>query len=431
MNLNEMIEKLANFNDQNIQEFIPGETHIPVSGKVYGSPELKNALTAVMNFWLTEGEFSAEFSSKLKQFIGSRSIALCNSGSSANLLAISSITNKKIPDHLEQGDEVITSAVGFPTTVSPILQNNLRPVFIDIELGTYNVIAERIESAISSKTKAICIAHTLGNPFNLQIVTDIAKKYNLFLIEDTCDALGATYSDKKVGTFGELATLSFYPAHHITTGEGGAVLINKLIFKPVIESLRDWGRDCWCATGFDNTCKKRFDWKFENLPFGYDHKYTYSNLGYNLKIGDIHSAIGLAQLERLELFVESRRANWEYLHTGLKKFEDFLILPSATPNSNPSWFGFAITIKKSAPFERVELINYLDTHKIGTRLLFGGNLTRQPAFSKTNFRIHGDLSNSDYVTENTFWIGVWPGLTESHLEYMVGKISEFIRNLKL
>lgn len=407
--------------------FIPGITPIPVSGKVFGAREVQLGIESVMEFWLTSGRFSDKFENELRDFLGCREVLLCNSGSSANLLAVSAIANKHTRNHLKPGDEVITAAVGFPTTVSPIIQNGLVPVFLDVSLGNYNILSERILDSITHKTKAIMLAHALGNPFDLNTILKIAKEKNLFLIEDTCDALGSTYGEKKVGTFGDLATLSFYPAHHITTGEGGAVILNKIQYKKVIESLRDWGRDCWCPPGVDNTCAKRFHWKLGNLPLGYDHKYSYSNLGYNLKLGDIQSAIGLAQMSSLKNFISARKTNWQYLYNGLAELSDYFILPEATPGSDPSWFGFALSVKNSARFNRNELIAHLESKKISTRLMFGGNLTLQPAFQNLRFRIHGDLSNSDFITQNTFWIGVWPGLTNEMLQYVIKEIKYFVQ----
>ncbi len=421
-----LLAELVEEYDSRIERFIPGETPVPVSGKVFGSSEVLNGLKAVLEFWLTAGHYSEEFSKSLREYTGSREVALCNSGSSANLLAVSTIANKRIQNFVKPGEEIITAAVGFPTTVSPIIQNGLVPVFVDVGLGDYNVLAERLASAIINKTRGIMLAHTLGNPFNLDVVKAVADEHNLFLIEDSCDALGATYNTRKVGTFGDLATLSFYPAHHITTGEGGAVLVNKLKYKTVLESLRDWGRDCWCEPGVDDTCKKRFNWQLGNLPSGYDHKYSYSHLGYNLKLGDIQSAIGLAQMSRIEDFVDIRRKNWQYLFDGLLELEDYFIMPVATPKSDPSWFGFALTLKADTKFSRSELIAHLESKKIGTRLMFGGNLIRQPAFQNTTHRVHGDLTNANIITENSFWVGVWPGLSKQMLDFMIEEIRFFV-----
>lgn len=400
--------------------FIPGKTHIPVTGKLFGSEEILAAVKASLDFWLTAGPYSEKFESELAKKIGVRHAFMVNSGSSANLLALSSLTSPRHTDRaLKPGDEVITVAAGFPTTVTPILQNNLTPVYVDVDLATYVANDQALESAISSKTRAIMMAHTLGNPFNLDLVEKLAKKFNLWVIEDTCDGLGGTYKNKFLGTFGDLSTLSFYPAHHITTGEGGAVLTKKAAYKPIVESFRDWGRDCWCASGCDNTCLKRYEWQLGDLPYGYDHKYTYSHLGYNLKSGDIQAAIGLAQLDRLDFFVESRKKNWAYLHNNLKDLEEFVILPVPTENSDPSWFGFALTVKNNSPISRNDLVKKLNDRQIGTRLLFGGNLLRQPAFIGTPRRVVGNLINSDIVMNQTFWIGVWPGLSKKMLDYIV------------
>ena len=403
--------------------FHPGKTPIPVTGKLFGAEEILAAVKASLDFWLTAGPYAEKFESQLAKKIGVRHAFMVNSGSSANLLALTSLTSPRHGDRaLKPGDEVITVAAGFPTTVTPILQNNLIPVYVDVDLATYVANDQALEAAISSKTRAIMMAHTLGNPFNLDLVEKLAKKFNLWIIEDTCDGLGGTYKDKYLGTFGDLSTLSFYPAHHITTGEGGAVLTKKAAYKTIVESFRDWGRDCWCASGCDNTCLKRYEWQLGDLPAGYDHKYTYSHLGYNLKSGDIQAAIGLAQLERLDFFVTSRKKNWTYLHNNLKNLEEFLVLPIPTENSDPSWFGFALTVKSNSPISRNDLVKKLNEKGIGTRLLFGGNLLRQPAFIGTPNRVIGDLKNSDIVMNNTFWLGVWPGLTEEMLSYVIENI---------
>ena len=410
-----------------VKEFIPGETGIPVTGKVFGAEELKAAVEASLDFWLTSGPYTEKFESRFAKTVGMRHAFMVNSGSSENLLALTTLTSPKIGDRaLKPGDEVITVAAGFPTTVTPILQNNLVPVYVDVDLETYVANEEALESAIGPKTKAIMMAHTLGNPFNLELVERLAKKHNLWVVEDSCDALGGTYKGKNLGTFGDLSTFSFYPAHHITTGEGGAVLIKKVAHKVLVESFRDWGRDCWCAPGCDNTCLKRYEWQLGELPEGYDHKYTYSHLGYNLKSGDIQAAIGLAQLDRLESFVELRRRNWKYLREGLGGLEEFFMLPRATEDSNPSWFGFAITVRKNSPLNRNQIVQSLNEKKIGTRLLFGGNLLRQPAFAGTPRRVVGDLANTDIVMNDTFWIGVWPGLTIPMLDYMIESIHKLL-----
>ncbi len=407
--------------------FIPGETDIPVTGKVFGPAELKAATMASLDFWLTSGPYTEVFESRFAQTLGMRHAFMVNSGSSANLLAISSLTSKAHGGRaLMLGDEVITVAAGFPTTVTPILQNGLVPVYVDVDPETYVAIDEQLESAIGPKTKAIMMAHTLGNPFNLDFVQALAKKHNLWLIEDSCDGLGGTYRGQNLGSFGDLSTFSFYPAHHITTGEGGAVLIKKVAHKRIVESFRDWGRDCWCAPGCDNTCLKRYEWTLGELPEGYDHKYTYSHLGYNLKSGDIQAAIGLAQLDRLDEFVELRRRNWAYLSNALKNLEEFFVLPRATENSDPSWFGFAITVKQKSPKTRNQIVQELNEKKVGTRLLFGGNLLRQPAFMDTPRRVMSNLENTDRIMNDTFWVGVWPGLSIAMLDYMVTSLYEIL-----
>jgi CDP-6-deoxy-D-xylo-4-hexulose-3-dehydrase len=413
------------------KSFVPGQTNVPVTGKVFGKEEIKNAMRASAEFWLTSGPYTQEFESKFAKAVGMRHSFMVNSGSSANLIALTSLTSSKMGDRkLLKGDEVITVAAGFPTTVTPILQNNLVPVYVDIDIETYVANESQLEEAVSPRTKAIMMAHTLGNPFNLDLVEKLAKKYNLWVIEDSCDGLGGTYRDKNLGSFGDFSTFSFYPAHHITTGEGGAVLVKKAAHKVIVESLRDWGRDCWCAPGCDNTCLKRYEWKLGDLPEGYDHKYTYSHLGYNLKSGDVQAAIGLAQLERLDKFVEKRRSNWSYLYSHLKSLEEFLILPKPTKYSDPSWFGFALTVRKSSPYSRNDIVKFLNESKIGTRLLFGGNLLKQPAFIGTPRRVVGDLCNSDVVMNDTFWIGVWPGLSEKMLEYVVQVFYDFFGERK-
>ena len=405
------------------KEFIPGQTPVPPAGKLLDAMELKNMVEASLDGWLTTGRFNTEFERNLARFFGVRHAITVNSGSSANLVAFSTLTSPTLNERaIKPGDEVIGVAAGFPTTVNPILQFGAVPVFVDVELGTYNIDATKIEAAISSKTKAIMLAHTLGNPYNLDVITGLCKKYNLWLIEDCCDALGTTYHGKKVGTFGDLATLSFYPAHHITMGEGGAVLTNEPRLKRIAESFRDWGRDCFCDPGKDNTCGKRFCWKLGDLPEGYDHKYTYSHIGYNLKITDMQAACGLAQLEKAPSFIQKRKDNFEFLKGCLADCEQFLVLPQATANSDPSWFGFPITLKPNAPITRLELLQKLDAQKIGTRLLFAGNLTRQPSMIGRNFRVSGDLTNTDVVMNQTFWIGLQPALTREMLEFATSQI---------
>jgi len=411
--------------------FIPGESTIPVTGKVFGEAELTSVLNAGLDFWLTAGPYAEKFESEFAKKVGMRHSFMVNSGSSANLIALTSLTSPKMGERkILPKEEVVTLAAGFPTTVTPILQNDLVPVYVDIDLETYVANEEELESAISPKTKAIMMAHTLGNPFNLDLVERLAKKHNLWIIEDSCDGLGGTYREKNLGSFGDFSTFSFYPAHHITTGEGGAVLVKRAAHKVIVESLRDWGRDCWCAPGCDNTCLKRYEWQLGELPDGYDHKYTYSHLGYNLKSGDIQAAIGLAQLDRLDTFVEKRRKNWNYLYKNLKSLEEYLLLPRPTENSDPSWFGFALTVKEDSPITRNDLVKKLNERKIGTRLLFGGNLLRQPAFIGTPRRVVGNLKNSDIVMNNTFWIGVWPGLTEKMLDYIIETFHDLFRDKK-
>lgn len=408
------------------QDFIPGETPVPVSGKVIGAAELKNMVEASLDGWLTTGRFNAMFEERLAKYLGVKHLITVNSGSSANLVAFSTLTSSKLGDRaIRPGDEVIGVAAGFPTTVNPILQFGAVPVFVDVDLATHNIDASQIEAAITPKTKAIMLAHSLGNPFNLEVVTALCKKYKLWLVEDCCDALGATYNGQLVGTFGDIATLSFYPAHHITMGEGGAVFTNNAELKLIAESFRDWGRDCYCPPGKDNTCNKRFCWKLGDLPEGYDHKYTYSHLGYNLKITDMQAACALAQLDRLDEFIATRKANFSYLKARLQSCQEFLHLPEATPNSDPSWFGFPLVLKASSGIKRVDLLNYLDQNKIATRLLFAGNLTRQPYMIGRNFRVSGELTQTDVVMNQTFWLGTFPGLTTAHLDYIAAKLEEF------
>ena len=411
------------------KNFIPGKTLIPVSGKVFDASELQLLISSSLDFWLTADRFNKEFEEKLSNYLNSRFVLTTNSGSSANLLAISALKSKELGNRsLNDGDEVITVATGFSTTVNPIIQNQLIPVFVDVKLGTYVIDETKIENAITEKTKAIILAHTLGNPFNLKFVKELCEKYNLWLIEDCCDALGSTYDDKHVGCFGDIGTLSFYPAHHITMGEGGAIFTNNPLLKKIIQSIRDWGRDCFCEPGMSNTCEKRFNWAFDNLPEGYDHKYIYSNLGYNLKITEMQAAIGLAQISKLPEFVNIRKNHFSFLKNNLQKFKNFLILPEASSNSVPSWFGFPITIKESAPFSKNELVNFLATKLIDTRSLFVGNIIKQPYFQNVNYRISGTLKNSDLILKNTFWIGVFPGLNVEMLNYIIEQFNIFINN---
>ena len=407
--------------------FVPGVSAVPVTGKVFGIEEITAGINAVLDFWLTAGPYTEQFESRFAKTVGMRHAFMVNSGSSANLLALSALTSSKLGDRaLRPGDEVITVAAGFPTTVTPIIQNGLIPVYVDVDLATYVANEEALEAAISHKTRAIMMAHTLGNPFNLHLVAKLAQKHNLWVIEDSCDGLGGTYRGQNLGTFGDLSTFSFYPAHHITTGEGGAVLVKRAAHKTIVESLRDWGRDCWCPSGCDNTCLKRWEWTLGELPEGYDHKYTYSHLGYNLKSGDIQAAIGLAQLDRLDSFIELRKRNWAYLRSGLKDLQEFLLMPEAVPDSDPSWFGFALTVKHGGPKTRNQIVQELNEAKIATRLLFGGNLLRQPAFMGTPRRVVGELTNTDIVMGDTFWIGVWPGLTIVMLDYMIQELHRIL-----
>jgi CDP-6-deoxy-D-xylo-4-hexulose-3-dehydrase len=412
------------------KQFVPGQTSVPVSGKVIGAKELQLMVEASLDGWLTTGRFNALFEDRMAKFLGVKHVLTVNSGSSANLVAFSSLTSPKLGSRaIKPGDEVIGVAAGFPTTVNPILQFGAVPVFVDVDLKTHNIDASLVEAAVTPKTKAIMLAHSLGNPFNLELISSICKKHNLWLVEDCCDALGATYKGKMVGTFGDISTLSFYPAHHITMGEGGVVFTNNSELKLIAESFRDWGRDCYCPPGKDNTCNNRFCWTSKEiggeLPDGYDHKYTYSHLGYNLKITDMQAACALAQMERLEEFIDKRRTNFSYLKSRLKSCEEFLYLPEATADSNPSWFGFPLVLKQSAGIKRADLISYLDQNKIGTRLLFAGNLTKQPYMAGKNFRVSGDLTNTDIVMNQTFWLGTFPGLNRPELDFMVEKLEEF------
>jgi CDP-6-deoxy-D-xylo-4-hexulose-3-dehydrase len=440
VNFNPQLDKLRSQISELVQQFaeiayapktfIPGKSTVPVSGKVIGANELKMMVDASLDGWLTTGRFNTMFEQRLSAFLGVKHLITVNSGSSANLVAFSTLTSPKLGARaIKPGDEVIGVAAGFPTTVNPIIQFGAVPVFVDVDLSTHNIDSSKIEAAISPKTKAIMLAHSLGNPFNLNIVTMLCKKYNLWLVEDCCDALGATYNGQMVGTFGDIATLSFYPAHHITMGEGGAVFTNNTELKLIAESLRDWGRDCYCPPGKDNTCNKRFCWSKKDLggdlPDGYDHKYTYSHLGYNLKISDMQAACALAQMDRVEEFIAKRRANFTYLRARLASVAEFLHLPEATPNSEPSWFGFPLIVKPSAGIKRVDLINFLEENKIGTRLLFAGNLVKQPYMVGRNYRISGDLTNTDIVMNQTFWLGTFPALGTQELDFITNKLEDF------
>jgi CDP-6-deoxy-D-xylo-4-hexulose-3-dehydrase len=407
------------------QKFVPGETSVPVSGRVFDARDVQALIDSGLDFWLTTGRFAAQFEKSFARFMGVRGATLVNSGSSANLLALTALTSPRLGERrLLPGDEVITVAAGFPTTVNPIIQNRLVPVFIDIKIPTYGVDAAYLEQSHSKRTRAVMIAHTLGNPFDLGAVKEFVDRHNLWLIEDCCDAVGSTYQGRMVGTFGDLATVSFYPAHHITMGEGGCVLTEKPVLKTLVESFRDWGRDCWCEPGRQNTCGKRFQWQLGELPGGYDHKYTYSHIGYNLKLTDMQAAVGVAQLHKLPVFIEQRKANFRALRQGLRDLEEFFILPEATPCSEPSWFGFPIAIRPGGPFTRNQVIEYLEGRKIATRLLFAGNLTRQPAYKDVPFRVAGSLENTDFAMDNVFWIGVYPGISAEMLDYVIGTFHE-------
>jgi CDP-6-deoxy-D-xylo-4-hexulose-3-dehydrase len=423
----QILELVAEFAAQQWQPspFEPGVTPVPVSGKVFDGSDVQYLVDASLDFWLTTGRFAKEFEQSFAAWWGMKHCLLVNSGSSANLLAISALTSPQLGDRrLQPGDEVLTCAAGFPTTVTPILQNGLVPVFVDAALPTYNVDPGRLAAAIGPRTRAIILAHTLGNPFDLDAVMALAKQHGLWVIEDCCDAVGAQFRDQMVGTFGDLATVSFYPAHHLTMGEGGAVLTQNSQLKKIVESFRDWGRDCWCEPGIDNTCHKRFDWQLGDLPHGYDHKYTYSHLGYNLKLTDMQAAVGLSQLKKLDGFIDRRRENFRYLHSRLGHLAAHLVLPEPTPQTNPSWFGFPITLRAESPVTRKALIGHLESRRIGTRLLFGGNLLRQPAFKDVAHRVAGPLTQCDVIMERTFWVGVFPGLTQPMLDHIATALEE-------
>ena len=412
-------------------EFVPGQHAVPPSGKVIGAPELQAMTEAVLDGWLTTGRFNQAFEKRLARYLGRRGVLTANSGSSANLLAFSALTSPRLGDRaIGKGDEVIGVAAGFPTTVNPILQFGAVPVFVDIEMGTYNIDPALIEAAIGPRTKAIMLAHTLGNPFNLKVVRELCDRYGLWLVEDCCDALGATYAGRQVGSFGDVGTLSFYPAHHITMGEGGAVFTDSPLLKRIVESFRDWGRDCYCGPGEDNTCSKRFCWQLGELPQGYDHKYTYSHLGYNLKITDMQAACALAQMDRVNDFIAARKRNFNWLSDRLAGCSEQLILPHATPDSDPSWFGFPLTLRDGCGVERLDLLRHLDAQNVGTRLLFAGNLTRQPYLKGLEYRVSGELTVTDKVMKDTFWIGLWPGLGEAHLEHAASSIESYVRRLR-
>lgn len=409
------------------ENFVPGKTSINYGGRVYDEEEMVSLVESSLDFWLTAGRYAKQFEEELAYFLGMKYCMLTNSGSSANLLAMSALTSPKLGDRrLRPGDEVVTTACGFPTTLNPILQNGLIPVFIDVDLGSYNIKADMVEDAITEKTRAIFVPHTLGNPVDLDRIKEIVDARGLWFIEDNCDSLGSKYRGKYTGTFGHVSTCSFYPAHHITMGEGGAVLTNDLLLKKIVMSFRDWGRDCWCDPGKDNSCGKRFSQQLGKLPYGYDHKYTYSHIGYNLKITDMQAAVGVAQLKKLQDFIEKRKHNFKLIYEGLKKYEKYLLLPKATEFSEPSWFGFPIVVKNDAPFTRDDIVKYLEDNKIATRMLFGGNLLKQPAYNDIDYRLVGSLDNTDVVMNDLFWIGVYPGLKKEMTDYMIAKFDEYM-----
>lgn len=412
------------------KSFVPGTTPVGYAGRVYDEKEIVAAVDSVLDFYLTLGERGKMFETKLAKFVGIQHAVLVNSGSSANLVAVASLISPETQNHMKKGDEVITVAASFPTTVNAILHNSLKPVFLDADVGTYNIDCSRLEDAISDKTKAIALAHVMGNPFDLDKITSFAKKHGLFLIEDSCDALGSKYNGKMVGTFGDVATFSFYPAHQMTMGEGGAVITNSARLSKTIKSLRDWGRDCWCDPGKSNTCGKRFGWKMGDLPFGYDHKYIYTNLGYNLKPLEVQAAIGLEQLKKLPSFIETRKKNFSLLYNALKDYENFIILPKATDKSDPCWFGFLITVRPDADFSRKDIVDFLEKNKIETRMLFAGNIVRQPAYKGVDYRIVGELANTDLIMNNTFFVGVYPGIDDQRMNYMIEKFREFFKMQK-
>jgi CDP-4-dehydro-6-deoxyglucose reductase, E1 len=420
------------YEEQVSQEFVPGKSYIPPSGKVVDADDLSNLIDASLDMWLTAGRYADDFETALADYFGLRFSRLTVSGSAANLLALTALTSPKLGDRrLSPGSEVLTVAAGFPTTVSPIVQNRCIPVFVDVDIGTYNVNVEQLAASVTPETKAIMIAHTLGNPFNLAAVKELADEHNLYLIEDCCDALGATYGGESVGTFGDMATLSFYPAHHITMGEGGAVMMNRKSYSRLVESFRDWGRDCWCPPGQDNTCEKRFGWKMGDLPDNYDHKYIYSHLGYNMKTTDMNAAVGLSQLSKVDGFVAARRDNFTWLSEAFRRegLDEHFVLPEATPGSEPSWFGFLLTIRENSPLQRREVVDYLENHRVGTRLLFAGNITKQPAFESVEYRTPVPLTNSDIIMERSFWIGLWPGIKSEQRNYMMETMVQMTKEL--
>lgn len=415
------------FHSDRGKNFDSDKSSVVYGGRVYDEKEMRSLVDSSLDFWLTAGRYNKQFEKEFAEYLGVRYALLTNSGSSANLLAFSALTSPKLKDkRILPGDEVITVAAGFPTTVAPIVQNGAIPVFIDVELGTYNILVDQIESAITPRTKAIMVAHTMGNPFELDKVMEIAERHGLWVVEDNCDALGSTFNGKLTGTHGHIGTSSFYPPHHMTMGEGGAVYTNNALLKTIIESFRDWGRDCWCPSGCDNTCNKRFGWELGSLPYGYDHKYTYSHIGYNLRVTDMQAAVGVEQLKKVPTFVQARKNNFKRLYEGLKDLEQFFILPRATRNSDPSWFGFILTVRDGAPFTKNEIVSYLESQRIQTRMLFAGNLTRQPAFQGVNYRAHGELTNTDKILHDTFLVGVYPGLTDTMIDYVVETIRGFV-----
>jgi CDP-4-dehydro-6-deoxyglucose reductase, E1 len=425
------VKELYSLRTQQETEFVPGTTPVRYAGRVYDEKEMINLVDASLDFWLTAGRYAEQFENELATFLGIQYALLTNSGSSANLLAMSALTSPKLgEERLKPGDEVITTSCGFPTTLNPIIQNNMVPVLIDVDIGTYNIQVENLEDAVTPRTKAIFTPHTLGNPFNIDLIMDIVNDHDLWLIEDNCDALGSKINGEYTGTFGHISTCSFYPAHHITMGEGGAVLTNDLLLRKIIASFRDWGRDCWCDPGCDNTCGKRFDWKMGDLPNGYDHKYIYSHIGYNLRVTEMQASIGVQQLKKLPKFIEIRKKNFNRYYGYLKKYEKFFHLPEKLDNSDPSWFGFPILVKRNAPFSRNDIVQFLEKNKISTRMLFGGNLIRQPAYRDAKYVVHNSLNNSDLVMNNLFWIGVYPGLKDEHIQYILSKFDEYLQNFE-
>ncbi len=412
------------------KSFVPGATPIGYAGRIYDEKEMVAAIDSILDFYLTLGEKGKTLEAELAKFVRAQHATLVNSGSSANLVAVASLMANETENHMKKDDEVITVAASFPTTVNAIIHNSLKPVFLDVDAGTYNIDCSLMEEAVLDKTKAIMIAHTMGNPFDLDKVTAFAKKHGLFLIEDSCDALGSKYSGKMIGTFGDVSTFSFYPAHQMTMGEGGAVITNNAKLSKTIKSLRDWGRDCWCDPGKNNTCGKRFGWKMGDLPFGYDHKYIYTNLGYNLKPLEVQAAIGLEQLKKLPSFIEARKKNFSLLYNTLKDYENFIILPKATDKSDPCWFGFLITIRPDAPFSRKDIVEFLEKNKIETRMLFAGNILRQPAYKGIEHRVVGNLANTDLIMNNTFFVGIYPGIDDQRMNYIIEKFGEFFKKRK-